>query len=799
MLTSWGLWVYRFRWWIVIISVLSLGPAAWLTSQGGHLDSVIIPANTESTRALDLIKGELPPTLPHFGLIFRSQSLFATDPAFRAEFERAVTPLRNDPHVASVRTVYDGAAVDSRSISRDGHSMIAEVEIKGYTANDTALIMDIYPKLRAKVHSNTLEVTAFGTLPRNHDLTALAESDAKHGEMRVLPLIGLLLVLVFGSVIGAALPLIVGLLAVLAGMAGTLVLAHITPVLVFAKNIVVMVGLGVAIDYSLFLLSRFREEVRRRPVPDALAHTMATTGLAILFSGGTVAIGLFSMSLLGVGHLSSMGMAGAIVVILAVVYAMTFLPALLAILGPKVDAWKLPFVNAGKSGGFWRPLATMVMAHPWRVLLPATLFLLLLGVPFTHIQLGSSDVTGLPKTDESRRGWELLHSDFHKFDIDSIVVVVRYPDSTPLTPEHVGRIYDLSRWLATLPGIKRVESVVDLDPSITRDHYIQFLTKQMYKYPQGLQLALKKTVGNDIAVLATQILPPAGSLEALNLVRTIRDAHPPVGGELMVTGESAFHVDSIDTIKRNTPIAIGVIVVVTYSLLFLLLGSLLLPLKAVFMNLLSISASYGALVWIFQEGHLSRWLHFTPGPVEAMTPIIMFCILFGLSMDYEVLLLSRVREEYEQTGDNSKAVARSLERTGRMITGAAAIMALVFFAFGFADLTVVKAMGIGMGIAVVVDATIVRCLLVPATMQLLGRWNWWAPGLMVRLYRRLALGESRRYRGANTASERLIISCRRVSANAECAPVPCYCSNMDMAQRQRSAAVCRCGEDLRVG
>ncbi len=745
---AWGLWVYRFRWWVLIISVLTLVPAALLTIRGGYLDSVVIPANTSSSRALDLIKKELPPTPPSFGLILQSQSLRATDPIFKAEVERALAPLRNAPRVASVRTPYDTGTADPTLISRDGRGIIAEVELKDLTANETVLAMDIYPRLRAKVHSDSLEVTAFGTLPRSHDFTVLAERDVKHAEMMVLPVVALLLILVFGSVLGAALPLSVGLLAVTAGMAGTLALARITPVLVFAKNVIVMVGLGVAIDYSLFIVSRFREEVHRSSVPDALAHTMATTGRAILFSGGTVAIGLFSMLLLGLGVLGSMGLAGAIVVIMALFYAMTFLPALLAILGPKVDVLRLPFINSGKGGGFWRPLATMVMAHPWRVLLPATLFLLLLGVPFIHIQLGSSDVTGLPRSDESRRGWELLRKEFDKGNDDSIIVVVRYPGSTPLTPEHIGRIYDLSRWLATLPGIQRVESVVDLNPSITRDQYIKFLTKQMYKFPQGLQLALKKTVGNDIIVLATQILPPAGSSEALNLVRTIRDAHPSVGGELMVTGESAFHVDFIDAIKRNTPIVIGVVVIVTYSLLFLLLGSLLLPLKAVLMNLLSISASYGALVWIFQEGHLSRWLHFTPGPVEAMTPIIMFCILFGLSMDYEVLLLSRVREEYDQTGDNARAVGRSLEYTGRMITGAAAIMALVLFAFGFADLTVVKAMGIGMGIAVVVDATIVRCMLVPAAMKLLGRWNWWAPGFLVRLYDFLGLGERRRDRHA---------------------------------------------------
>jgi RND superfamily putative drug exporter len=747
MLATWGRWVYRFRWWVLIISVLSLGPAAWLTSHGGRLESAIIPTHTESARALNLMERELPPSLPSFGMIFRSALLQSTDPTFKAEIERALAPLRDDPRVASVLTVYDGAEVDSRSISRDGRSTIVKVEIKDYTESQTTLAMDIYPKLRAKVHSDTLEVTAFGSLPSNHDLTILAEEDAKRAEMRVLPLVGLVLLLVFGSVLGAVLPLAVGLLSVTAGIAGTLVLARITPVLVFAKNVVVMVGLGVAIDYSLFILSRFREEIHRRPVPDALARTMATVGRAILFSGGTVVIGLFGMLFLGLGHLSSMGLAGAIVVTFSVLYAMTFLPALLAILGPKVDSWRMPLINSGIPGQgavFWRSLTTMVMTHPWRVLLPATLFLVLLGVPFLHIRLGS-DVTKLPKTAESRRGMELLHSEFHKADTNPIIVVVRYPDSSPPSPlsvDRVGRIYDLSRWLAKLPAVNRVESIVDLHTSIGRRQYVQILTPPMPPLPKGVQLALKKMVGTDIVMLVAQTSLSEGSSEAFSLVRTIRESHPRVDGELMVTGESAFQADFTDSIKEHSPFVIGITIIVTYFVLFLLLGSLLLPLKAVLMNMLSISASYGALVWIFQYGHLASLLHFTPGPIAPMTPILMFCILFGLSMDYEVMLLNGVREEYEQTCDNTRAVALTLERTGRMITGAAAIMALVLFAFGLAELTTVKAMGIGMGIAVVMDATIVRCLLVPATMRLLGRWNWWAPGPIARLHRLCPFGRA---------------------------------------------------------
>jgi RND superfamily putative drug exporter len=747
MLASWGLCVYRFRWWVLIISVLSLVPAVWLTSQGGHLESAMIPGNTESARALDLVKKELPPSLPSFGLIFRSPALRADDPAFGEEVQRAVEPLCNDPRVASVRTAYDGAVADPGSISRDGHGTTVKVELKDYTASQMVQAMDIYPELRAKVSSDKLEVIAFGTLPNNHDVTVIGERDARHTEMWLLPLVGLLLLFVFGSLLGAALPLAVGLLAVTAGIAGTLALARVTPVLVFAQNVVVMVGLGVAIDYSLFILSRFREDVHRRPVPDALAHTLATTGKAILFSGGTVAIGLFGMLFMGLGNLSSMGLAGAIVVILAVLYALTFLPALLAVLGPRVDTWKLPLINpvkAGRCAGFWHRLVTWVMAHPWQVLLPAALFLVLLGVPFMHIQL-SSDVTELPDTAESRRGIELLRSEFQRVETNPILIVVRYPDGySPLSVEHVQRIYDLSRWLSKLPAVNRVESIVDLDPSISRRTYLQMFTPPMPPLPKGVQTALEKLVGKDIVVLVAQTSLSEGSPEALSLVRTIRKSHPPVGGEFMVTGESAFQADFTQAISENSPFVVGLIVFVTYSVLFLLFGSLLLPLKAVLMNMLSISASYGALVWIFQYGYLASWLHFTPGPIESVTPIMMFCILFGLSMDYEVLLLKRVSEEYDKIGDNTRAVALGLERTGRTITGAAAIMALVLFAFGFADLRIIKTMGIGMGIAIVVDATIVRCLLVPATMRLLGRWNWWAPGPMARLYELFALGQSRR-------------------------------------------------------
>ncbi|HEX6213099.1 MAG TPA: MMPL family transporter, partial [Methylomirabilota bacterium] len=335
-----------------------------------------------------------------------------------------------------------------------------------------------------------------------------------------------------------------------------------------------------------------------------------------------------------------------------------------------------------------------------------------------------------------RRGEDVLAREFPGADTNPIVLVVYYHEGNPLTGPRIRALYDLSRWVKTLPDIVRVDSIVDLAPGISPEQYAQIAAIPAAFRPPGLDVAFQQLAGEHIVILAAHTHLQPTSDEARALVRRIRQEHPPVDGELLLTGPTAFDLDFIDVIRNATPSAFGFIVTATYLALLLLLRSLLLPLKAIVMNLLSITASFGALVWIFQEGHLAWLLDFTPAPIETPIPLIMFCILYGLSMDYEVLLLSRTHEEWIRTGDNALAVAESLAHTGRLITGAAAIMASVFFGFGVANsVTMIKAMGIGMGIAVIVDATIVRALLVPATMRLLGRWNWWAPGGLALLPR----------------------------------------------------------------
>jgi putative drug exporter of the RND superfamily len=751
VLAAWGRLVHQHRWAVLLLSALTLIPSIWLVLRGGTFDNNPVPRFTESGRAIGLIEQELPKRPPSFALILSSSEYKSTSPVFETAVRQALEPLRADARVERVVTPYDDPMPDSGRISRDGLRVLVTVELKGGPSELSATSLGqsesgIYPELRAKVRSDTLQIVPVGTMALNHDFTETATRAIRRAERVIWPVVPLLLVLVFGSVVGASLPLGVGVLGVTGGMAAAILLSYAMPVSVSAAHVVSMVGFSVAVDYSLFVISRYRDELRHGPGgAAALARTLATAGRAVLFSGLTVAIGLLGMLCLQLRGLISMGLAGTAVVLLAVAFSLTFLPALLTILGRRVDALRIPYLHPDQSAlshRAWQWLAAVVMAHPWRVLVPVVIGLILVGSPFLRLRLAGSDASILPLTAESRRGEELHRSEFAAGESSHIVVVLHDAQGRLRSAESVGRAYDFAQWLGKLPHVTRVQGPVALHPQITREQYLQIFAANPEMLPVFIREAVAQTATVRLMVVAVSTPLRAGSNEAHNLVRAIRAARPPLDAEILVTGQSAVDMDIAGVIGRNAPFTVAVIMIATYVVLFLLLGSLLLPLQAVVMNVLSISASYGALVWIFQDGHLQHWLGFTPGPIETSTPIIMFCVMFGLSMDYEVFLLSRVREEYDRTGDNARAVAAALERTGRLITGAAAIMAAVFFAFGSADMVPIQAIGIGMGIAVVVDATIVRALLVPAIMRIMGRWNWWAPAGLTRFHRRLGLGKA---------------------------------------------------------
>ncbi|HET8569278.1 MAG TPA: MMPL family transporter [Candidatus Limnocylindria bacterium] len=759
MFAAWARFVHRFRWPVLLGSGLLMAASIVVVAQGGTLKSGGIIETSESGRALDLLQEELPRASgSSFFLIFESDRLRVVDAEFRSALESALAAVRSDPRVEAVRTPYDTTPPIPSFVSRDGTKAYAVVSVK----DDISGAARYYDELRAKISSDALRITASGNIAITEDFNEILESDLQRAELVSLPLALVLLLIVFGTVVAALLPLGVGVLSVLAGVAGTYVLTSVTDVSQYALNVVTLIGLGVAIDYSLFIVNRFREELRRTAdVERALERGLSTAGRAVLFSGLTVAIGLSGMLFYEGTFLSSMGLAGSIVVAFAVVYALTFLPALLSLLGPRVNAWRVPIGGRGGEGtGLWHALATRVMRRPLAVLLPLLVIIGFTASPFARLHLANGDVSMLPRHVESRRGYDLLVSEFPGQETTQMTVVVRYADGAPLSRERIPALVEYVRRLEALPDVLRVDSLFGLDtrafPSppaapaqparpLTVAEYQALYGQPREQLPQSLQVALRQAVGEHIVTVSVVTTKDKKSADAQALVRRMRAEAPPPGAETLVTGLTAFDIDVVQFIVERSPYAIGWVMLATYVVLFLLLGSVVLPLKAVLMNLISISTSFGALVWIFQEGNLA-WLlgGFTPGPLDPTLPVIMFCSVFGLSMDYEVLLLSRIQEQYRRSADNTRAVAQGLERSGRLITGAAAIMVGVFLAFSLAEVVIIKALGFGMALAVAIDATIVRALVVPATMRLLGRANWWAPGPLARLYDRLRLGESPR-------------------------------------------------------
>ncbi|HYL72428.1 MAG TPA: MMPL family transporter, partial [Candidatus Dormibacteraeota bacterium] len=721
----WGLLIHRHRWVVLLLSVTLFVISIAGSLTGGQPKNAS-NYNVESVKAARLESQQLPSTVgSSFGLLFTSSSLTWSDPRFETAAENALAALRRDSRVTTLKTPYDSSALAHKLVSSDKHSIAAMVGVK----SDFSTARQQFGQFRAEVNSPVLSVSTAGDVPLAYDFDHLLAKDLSRSEVISLPLALILLVIVFGKGVAALLCLGVGVFAVLGGLGATLTLAHTADVATYATNVVTLVGLGIAIDYSLFIVSRFREELARDgDVPRSLGATMATAGRAITFSGITVAIGLAGLLFYTGTPLVSMGYSGAIVVGASVLYALTFLPALLAILGPRVNRLRVPVLQQRTDGhGLWHRWANWVMRRPWFVLVPTAGVLIAAGTPFYSITLANSDVQQLPVTAESRVGAELLQRQFPETGQNTLDVVVQFSSGSPTDAANVARAYSLSRHLATLAGVVSVRSYVDGSPPLTLQAYQSLYQQPAATLPEAARTVVHELTGRNIAVIQLSTPFLTTSDQAHTLVRSIRGSDGVAGASVQVTGNSAFDIDFVDYMLQHTPAAIAFVVVTTFLVLLLLLRSLVLPLKAVLMNALSLSAAFGALVWVFEQGHLSSVLGFTPGALDPTIPVLLFCIVFGLSMDYEVFLLTRMQESYRISGDNRAAVATGLERSGRLVTGAAAIMACVFLAFALASVVTIKAIGLGMAVAVIVDATLVRAFVVPALMRLLGRVNWWAP------------------------------------------------------------------------
>lgn len=735
-----GKFATRYRWlivglWMVAVAVaLPFAPQASQVLQSGGF----ISPDAQSSRALDILAQKLHLNTNIVQVIFTSSRYTADDPQFIDESQQALSGLQHWSKVSQIISFTD----NPRQISTDRHAAYVNVVINADPNNVSSFLPGLQQRLKAVPD---LKTSIGGGAVFYQDIQTVSENDLRRAEILAFPFAIIALLLVFRSVIAAILPTLVGGFAVVVALALIFAIGHVTPLSIFVLNITTLFGLGLGVDYSLFIVSRFREELKRgRSVSDAVMVTVATAGRAVAFSGLTVSIGLFGLTLFHIDMLRSVGMGGVLVVLLAVLAAITLLPALLTILGWRINALpvRIPALRRGHSmqveqnaqgngqevhHGFWYRLSNFVMRYPLRVFFPVLLLLLAFGAPFLGVRFSAPDASILPKSVPSRQAYDLIAQRFNSSETTPIILAVQTRGNV-LTPDNIRYLYYYVKRIEADPYTKRVDSIVSADPRLTLAQY-----ETLYAHPQligdpYLQALLKSSVAGN--TLSIQVISKYGMIDSHSqqLVEAIRNTNPGHGITVMVTGGTAADIDYVNSIYSDFPLAVLAVAITTYIVLLLLFRSVVLPLKAIIMNTLSILASYGALVIIFQDGFLHQLLNFTPlGFVEATSPILLFCTLFGLSMDYEVFLLSRVQEAYWQTGDNTTSVALGLQRSGGIITSAAVIVVVVSLCFATADVILVKALGLGMALAVIIDATLVRGLLVPATMRLIGDWNWWLP------------------------------------------------------------------------
>ncbi|MDE2990903.1 MAG: MMPL family transporter [Chloroflexota bacterium] len=673
----------------------------------------------EAEIALERLSDDLDNPGTPIEILFRSDDLDATDPRFIAAAAAALEPLAALPEVVAVVPHWQNFT----QIAPSGRAGYATV----FISLDIEEAHHLVPSIRELVATPELETHVAGSAVFYSDIQTLSEGDLRRAELIGGPFALVVLILVFGSIVAAAIPLVAGGATVVLGLAAVWVVGQVTDFSVFALNVVTLVGLGLGADYSLFLVSRFREELRRgREVEDAVKVTMRTAGRAVVYSGLAVLVGLASLSVFEFMMLRSIGIGGAIAVFIAVAAALTLVPAILAELGSNVNRWAVPSPRFRVRDG-WTRLAHAVMRRPLPVFLAVSALLILLGVPFLHVRIRGADASVLGSNSPARAAYDAMSEEFGHGQPAPLAVVTRL-NAPALAPESIARMHAFGQALLADPRVARVYSHVTIDPRITLEQY-QLLYRDRTAIPDAFATATAEGLTNDRTVL--MVVEPRASAtsdEARELVHAIRAYRDANGLDALVGGGAASLGDFVDRLYGDFPRAVGLILLVTYVALVAQFRSVVLPLKAVVMNVLSLLASFGALVLVFQDGWLENVFRFEPlGFIEATAPIILFAVLFGLSMDYEVFLLSRIKEGRDAGLDNADSVAQGLARSGRVITNAALVVIVVSLAFTSADVVLVKAIGLGAAVAVFVDATIVRSLLVPSTMRLLGRWNWWAP------------------------------------------------------------------------
>ncbi|SEU43370.1 MMPL family transporter [Nonomuraea wenchangensis] len=726
-----GRLVYRGRWTLLVLSLAAALLVAPLGMElfGRMADGGFEDPRADSTTAARWSDDWYGEHAPDVVVLYHHPSVKARDPRYRKAVHDALRALPAE-HVGALATYWTTGS--KLMVSKDGRSTYALVTLKGDKQAGYAAVEE---RLR---RATNLQVSVGGPVPLLKELNDQTAADLARAEAISMPVLLVLLVVVFGSLVAAGLPLLVGAFAVLGALVLLRLLTEVTEVSVFSLNVVTMLGLGLAVDYSLFVLKAFREEIAAGATSEeAVVRTMATAGRTVAFSGLTVATALLGLLVFPQMFLRSIGLGAAAVVLVAMGAALVVLPAALGVLGRRVNALRLtPDLGngghgGGQGGGMWHAVASSVMRRPLLYLVAVAAVLVALAAPFLHVTFGNVDHRVLPAGSESRRVAEIVDRDFGRNSmaaVDVHVLVERSFTEAPARPGPLGQ------------GHAAISAVTPVTPDDAGP-----LAARLRRLPHvtGVDVAGLSQENGAVRLAVRYDVDPM-SAEAQRLVTAIRTLSPaePNVSRVVVGGPTAAQMDLMDSLTARLPWMALVVGSVTAVLLFAAFGSVVLPVKALLMNVLSIGASLGVIVWAFQDGHLASVLNFTStGTVEATVTVLILAVVFGLSMDYELFLLSRVRAEWLRTGDNTAAVAAGLRQTGGVITSAALLLLVVIGAFSTAGITIVKLLGVGLFVAIVVDATLVRALLVPATMRLMGGANWWLPRPLRGLHRRVELHE----------------------------------------------------------
>lgn len=726
-------------WLALLVSGVLLAPRLTDVTAGGGFD---LP-DSESYQASSVLQNEFGQGYGHtVQLLFHSPGGQVTSPDFQARVEELVDRVRQLPGALESLTFYKTGLPGL--VSTDGTATYSLVTFSGTEEE----IQKQIPAIREMAQDESdMQTYVIGGPAFDYDLERSSEEDLRTAETYGLPVVAVILVLVFGSIVAAALPVALGGLSVTMSLATVYLLGHWTPISIFVLNLVTMLGLGLGIDYSLFIVSRFREELSAGRGPAAaMRATVVTAGRAVIFSGAAVIIGMAMLMIFNIVFMRSLGLGGVLVAAFSVLVAVTLLPALLTLIGRRVNAVRVIPSSMLKGGGgsFWHSWSRMVMKYPLLFLVVSMGLLLVLAWPVKDIRAASPGVDDLPPDSGSRRGIELLAEKWSPGAVSPVYVVFDTGKSFGVFEDGFTQgLVELDRVLESDGRVDRAESYTDIpvlpDPGLIKNpgKLIDYVSR--YPAEAATLASLVNLEGGSRKTIMRVIPVEPGSPETRELVRELRsNILPRIEGlpadGYAVGGSAAEVTDFTAVLVDAFPYLLGAVVVVTYIVLLLLFRSLVLPLKAIFMNILSVSAAYGVLVLVFQEGLGGGLLNIEPQDgILPFVPVILFSILFGLSMDYEVFLLSRMKEEYTASGDNEHAVSVGLEKTGRIITTAALIMIVVFGSFALTRSVVIKEFGVGLAVSILLDATVVRVILVPATMKLLGDWNWWLPSWLDRI------------------------------------------------------------------